>query len=647
MTIQALSVCSYFMKPSVSIIVMPWAMVQEPALGPSILAASLKRENISVEVEYCNLKLLRYLKFESYTRIADVFALNDFIFSGGLDFDFTEHQQSVLEEIVSSLWNHNTDWINDERFSSVGEVVDYILKIRNEVIPQYIKECAESILLSKPDLVAFSCLFDQTIPSLALAKFINEIDPSISIAFGGYALKGPIGKNILDAFSFVNHVVTGPGEEHIIKLAKDALKKRNYIVKIDGENSRSPLHINSYSIENSPIPDFTNFENQLWELDSKEKIKIDWRVVPYETSRGCWWGEKSHCIFCGIDKEDLIYSYKSEKKVLEDITSNSRKHSISTVRFVDYILPHQYYDDLLPSLIKNEELSFTCELKSNISWDKIKKLKSAGFAEIQPGIETFSTNILKGMKKGVTAAQNVLTMRAGLQFGIIVHYNFLFGFPFDDYESYEEMIEQIPSLFHLQPPATVVEVLTTRFAPLQEGTVGGVARSELPHRFYDLIFSDDFISSTGFSISSYCYYFEQKYRVPEKLRKLYKLIVILMQEWNSKFYKENSSFLIYDVDENECFEFMDTRGKSVLKFSLDIIVSNIYKELEEKVRNSESLIKHFNDKYSSDQVNRAIFTLIKRKLVFKDGDALIGLAFPRASLAGNRALELAETVGQP
>ena len=635
------------MNPAVSIVVMPWAMVQEPALGPSILAASLKQENIRVKVEYCNLKILKFLKFESYTRIADVFALNDFVFSRSLDNSFTDHQGRILEDIVSSLWNHNTDWTNDERFVCVQDVIEYLLKIRNEVIPKYIRECAEDILLSNPDLIAFSCLFDQTIPSIAMAKAIHKIDPSVTIAFGGYALKGPIGQNILDSFSFVNYVVTGPGEEYIVELAKNAQRKKDYVAKKESNAPRTTVHINNYPIEKSPMPDFDDYKNQLLELDSKEKIKIDWRVIPYEASRGCWWGAKSHCVFCGIDKEDLVYSYKPEKKVLEEIMSNSEKYSIPTVRFVDYILPHQYYKDLLPLLFQSKQLSFTCELKSNISWDKIQRLKSSGFVEIQPGIETFSTKILKGMKKGVTAAQNVLTMRAGLQSGIIVHYNFLFGFPFDDCKSYEEMIEQIPSLFHLQPPATAVEVLTTRFAPLQQGRIEGVHMSESPHRFYGLIFSDEFLKSSGFDTSSYCYYFEQNYTVSDKLRQLYRSIIVLMQEWNKKFYKENSSFLVYDIDEDGCYEFLDTRGEVVLKFSIDIITSDIYRELEKRVRSSESIKKHFKNKYSFELINGAISSLIERKLVFRDGGSLVGIGLPRTALAKNRALELAETIGQP
>ncbi|MFH6953353.1 RiPP maturation radical SAM C-methyltransferase [Pseudoalteromonas sp. XMcav1-K] len=635
------------MNERVSVVVMPWAMVQEPALGPSILSASLKRERINVKVEYCNLKLLKYLKFESYTRVADVFALNDFIFSGVLDNSFTSHQEEILEDIVNSLWSHNNDWVNDERFACKQDVFNYILQIRNKIIPKYLMECAESILEFNPDLVAFSCLFDQTIPSLALSKLINEINPSISIAFGGYALKGPIGKNILDAFNFVDSVVTGPGENEIVRLAKYAHNKKRSIVRHLDVSCREPQHVDDYPIENSPAPDFDDYEDILLKLDSEEKIKVDWRVVPYETSRGCWWGVKSHCVFCGIDKEDLTYTYKSRNKVLFEVASNTDKHSISTVRFIDYILPHQYYDDLLPELSGKKGINFTCELKSNINSEKMDKLKKAGFAEIQPGIETFSTKILKRMKKGVTAAQNIFTMKLGLQSGIIVHYNFLFGFPFDDEESYETMIDQIPSLFHLQPPATVVEVLTTRFAPLQKGLVCGVSKSEVPHRFYNLIFSKGFIDSTKFSISDYCYYFEQQYDVTPKLRESYQLIISLMQQWNSKFYGKNNSFLIYEINENGCFEFLDTRNESVRKFSLDAIASNIYKELETKIRGLNYLIDTFEGRYTSSQVRKAISTLLQRKLVFQDDNTFVGLGLPRGALSNNRALEMAETVGQP
>ena len=31
----------------------------------------------------------------------------------------------------------------------------------------------------------------------------------------------------------------------------------------------------------------------------------------YETSRGCWWGEKQHCTFCGLNGEGMAFRSRS------------------------------------------------------------------------------------------------------------------------------------------------------------------------------------------------------------------------------------------------------------------------------------------------------------------------------------------------
>jgi len=45
-------------------------------------------------------------------------------------------------------------------------------------------------------------------------------------------------------------------------------------------------------------------------LDALETNFPDGAVEPlllFETSRGCWWGERSHCTFCGLNGLDLAY----------------------------------------------------------------------------------------------------------------------------------------------------------------------------------------------------------------------------------------------------------------------------------------------------------------------------------------------------
>ncbi len=40
--------------------------------------------------------------------------------------------------------------------------------------------------------------------------------------------------------------------------------------------------------------------------------------LPFESSRGCWWGEKQHCTFCGLNGGTMKHRAKSPERVLAE-----------------------------------------------------------------------------------------------------------------------------------------------------------------------------------------------------------------------------------------------------------------------------------------------------------------------------------------
>ncbi|KAK0348056.1 hypothetical protein LTR94_038722, partial [Friedmanniomyces endolithicus] len=53
------------------------------------------------------------------------------------------------------------------------------------------------------------------------------------------------------------------------------------------------------------------------------------------------------------------------------------------------------------------------EIKANQSDERLGRFAAAGFVELQPGIESFSSEVLKLMDKGVRGIHNVLTLKSG------------------------------------------------------------------------------------------------------------------------------------------------------------------------------------------------------------------------------------------
>ena len=79
---------------------------------------------------------------------------------------------------------------------------------------------------------------------------------------------------------------------------------------------------------------------------------------------------------------------------------------------VDNIMPHEYFRTMLPTLAQADlSAHIFYEQKANLNLRQVKSLRDAGVAIIQPGIEALSSPLLRLMRKGVTAEQNIRLLR--------------------------------------------------------------------------------------------------------------------------------------------------------------------------------------------------------------------------------------------
>ena len=152
--------------------------------------------------------------------------------------------------------------------------------------------------------------------------------------------------------------------------------------------------------------------------------------VVVETSRGCWWGAKHHCTFCGLNGDTMAFRSKSPARAFDEIDGLTRRHGIDKVGCVDNILDMDYVATLFPQLAASGlQLELFYEVKSNLRYDQLLTLRHGGMRQIQPGIESFSDQVLQLMDKGVTGLQNIQLLRWSEELGIDCAWNLLAGFP--------------------------------------------------------------------------------------------------------------------------------------------------------------------------------------------------------------------------
>jgi ribosomal peptide maturation radical SAM protein 1 len=185
-----------------------------------------------------------------------------------------------------------------------------------------------------------------------------------------------------------------------------------------------------------------------------------------ETSRGCWWGQKHHCTFCGLNGLGMGYRSKSFNRVMLELAALADHHKLRKFEIVDNILDMSYFETVLLQLTTlNDKYVLFFETKANLRRAHIRRLAEAGVTWIQPGIESLQDNFLKLINKGTTALINVQLMKWCREYGIRLSWSILSGAPGEHDEWYTEMASWLPLVVHLQPPNGLMGIRYDRFSP--------------------------------------------------------------------------------------------------------------------------------------------------------------------------------------
>lgn len=616
----------------VALVSMPWGPPTEPCLGLSILKSCLEKETISTSVFHMAPILLRWCTVETYAFLADRWGLNDFLFTGIIDPVVDDVQQRALkeqvelyaEENVYSRYNGN-GWYRDTQ-----SLLRLIWDMRERIIPEFIDYTVRHLLAYTPKIVGLTCLFDQTMASVALAKRLKQVSPEIVIVLGGYALEGEPSLTVEKAFPWIDLIVTGDGEQAIVDLAQDVLEGRDFRARVNF--SSKVLKTPRVNLEESPLPDYNDWFSDLRNLAMKDKVEVHTESLPIESSRGCWWGQVQHCVFCGIDDDTLKYRQKSAMKTYGMLAEMRNSYGDFIFRFSDYIMPKEYYQSLLPLLAQEvPKYKLHSEIKANHPPERVKLLADAGFRELQPGIESFSTTVLREMHKGVTSILNVSLLKSGYLYEIVIHYNILYGLPGDVLAEYIRMLKNIPMLYHFIPPVTCTDTAITRFAPLQSDPARfGISNKNVHHHCYDMLFSSKFMELTKFSYDSYAYFFERNFEYPHDLDILYRQLCQQVEYWK-KAHKERFIELSYELIDDR-LSITDSRYfPEPARYYLSKESTVIYLECDERPIKQKNIKAHLEETgrgISESIFEKAVAELAERRLIWSDDDHIMGLAVP-------------------
>ena len=321
-------------------------------------------------------------------------------------------------------------------------------------VEPFLDACTGAVDWLRYDVVGFTASFQQTMPSLCMAQRIKRLCPEIRIVFGGAACEGCMGPELLRQFPEIDCVFSGEADVTFPATVEKWIHEGHDRARKERKGGRRMcIGWESGTVENLdelPYPDFDDYFARLGRSPLREQFDS---LLSFETSRGCWWGKKCRCAFCGLNGDRLGFRSKSPERAIGELRYLVERHGIRRACAADNILDPRYFESLLPMLkAAGLDLSFVYEMKTNLTRQQVEVLRDAGLAAAQLGIESFSTPVLKLIGKGATAIENLQTLRWFCEAGVKVEWNLLYGFPGEDPAEYAKLAELLPSLFHLDPP---------------------------------------------------------------------------------------------------------------------------------------------------------------------------------------------------
>lgn len=289
---------------------MPFGPPDRPSLALSLLAKQLRSNGIACDVFYFNVEFHCWLE-DKYAALH--------IYNG------TSHPFELLGEYIFSdlVFGAAKDegYVTDILLKPTTKSID-VRRLQNsvdkarEIAPEFLEHCLAKTDWSAYDVVGFTSMFQQQLASLSLARRLKAAYPALRIVFGGSNCHGHMARGILESFPYIDAVCSGEGDDEFLELIRmpniDSVSLRNFefqrlgrplpptiITLVHGESKLQTAQ-KLVDLSQSPPPDFSDFFQKVKSYGAVYEFTP--RLL-FETSRGCWWGQKHHCTFCGLNTE--------------------------------------------------------------------------------------------------------------------------------------------------------------------------------------------------------------------------------------------------------------------------------------------------------------------------------------------------------
>jgi len=638
----------------ISLVNMPFAALNSPSLALTQLGSVLDSQcgnRVSVEIHYLNQAFARYMGIELY----HYFATSAEVHHSGLDEWF--FRQSAFPQLADNRAEYFRRYYPHRNERTV-RLKRSVLDLR-----QGIDTLLDSLIcqhkLDEADLVGFTSMFGQNVACFAMARKLKERNSDIITVMGGANCETPMGEETAKNVEHIDFVFSGPALKSFPEFVQHCLNhEMEKCNQIRGVFSKTNLGTGEFGASGSIGQ----------ELDINVKVELDYEAfldvlendfpdenielrLPFETSRGCWWGERSQCTFCGLNGTTMAYRAMSAQRAIEQFESLFHYYPrCAYFESVDNTMPKSYLREVFPILKTPAGATIFYEVRPHLTAEDLQMLSTSGVKRIQPGIESLATSTLKLMRKGTTAFQNLLIMKNCVACGIELGWNLLVGFPGEGEEVYEKYLHDIPLLTHLPPPGDVYPVRFDRYSPyFAQARQYGLDLH--PYDFYELVypFSKE-------SLANLAYYFMDHNFSAEYFVTMVKWLGQVREKvdvWRNRWYGEDRTLHpdLYFEQRKGCVVVHDSRSGELIEHQ----VGDIGSRLLEQLTRPKGIVELATDLSHIPRLSleAEVASLQQRGLVFEEGGRFLSLVFaqkpppqPRCALFAGIIDQAGETQDQ-
>ncbi|MEU9418384.1 RiPP maturation radical SAM C-methyltransferase [Streptomyces sp. NPDC048272] len=609
--------------PRIALMTLPFASSTRPSLQLGLLKAVAEREGWAADTFHFNLDFAALIGRRHYEALCQHrgVQLGDWIFANEA---FGEASPDRAGEFIDEL---TFDIAAAVGHTGEGDAQAWLRDVRDRKTPYYLDKLVASVDWNEYDVVGFTCTFQQSVASFALARRLKAAFPHLVTVFGGANFDSGMGLELIASVDSVDVAVIGEGDLPFPMLLK-ALGDKEALADIPGVAWRQDDGSVSYTetktpfndLDSLPMPDYEEYFERAESLGFFKNISRSQVDLPFESARGCWWGEKNHCVFCGLNASGMQFRSKSPERVLREIEWLSSRHRSLRLESVDNILNRSYLSSVIDPLAdKNMNFNIFYEMKSNVSPAEVERLADAGVKRIQPGIESLSTPVLKLMRKGVTALQNINLLRWSKFHGIEVGWNLLWGFPGELAEHYSAQVAVLEEIPHLQPPGGDGRLWLERFSPMFMDRATFGVRNVAPLPSYKQVYP------ANVDLAEVAYFFD--YDVAGCLPvETFDATLQVLSSWRTAWEKSDPPALICQFGPG--FMKIDERrpGFAHRSYVVDGVHADLYRRCFTKPRSIRAVSREMG--HSEESVLEMVADLAGLGLILREDSKILALALP-------------------